>query len=259
MRPAPFFLLALTAACTRPRSEVTPDPISAPAARPAYSDVTLASSTAETPVPEGGVKVFVGKRALALEDGKPLLQTGKDPAHGYPEEGKKNGLLLVPLADKLPKDPRALLYVDHTTTYRMLFEVVYTLAQKDFRDFVLVARNGSRDVGLGIKVPEAGVMAPTALHRLTLVRVADGVSVRTEMGNLLPGCKTLGVGVAVPDQAGAIDAAGLSACVKSVKAVGSWADTMTFLALAERPFSELVTVVDLVRPEFPNFVLAIPR
>lgn len=266
MRFGLVLLLPLVFACARSRSDgqVKPDPatVTSKPALAEHPDVTLASSSAEAPLPNG-VKVFVGRNGLSLNPaGPPLLKTASDPTKGYPEEGKKNVLTLGPLADALPSGSRAaIVFVDRATTYRMLVEVLFTLGQNGLGEMTLVVRNGAREVGIPLTLPKVGKHGLEG-PQLSILLVNGGFSVKTSLGNLAPGCKTIGAGVAVPEVEGKPDLPGLRACVGGVKSLDAgapWTDVGTFVASADRTFQDLVDMLDAVRPELPNVMLGVPR
>lgn len=264
MRTSPLLVLALATACSRSNGQVQPDPVTTPAPPklPVWADGTLATSTSEAPLPDSGVKVFIGRKGLSLDPaGPPLLKTGSDPSAGYPKEDSKNALQLAPLANALPSGSRALVYVDRGATYRMLIEVLFTLGQKKFEEMVLVAKNGAREVAITLTLPKPGGAFVTTPH-LSIILVGSAFAVKTSLGNLKPGCTDIGPGLAVPERDGKPDVAGLRACVHGVKALvdaGPWDDTVTFAANSDRTFQELVDALDAVRPDFPKVALAVFR
>ncbi len=94
----------------------------------------------------------------------------------------------------------------------------------------------------------------------------QGVSLKTASGNVAPGCEGLGAGLTLPARDGALDLAGLSACVRQIKAAPAFQEEtqVTVTASPGIDYASVVAVMDALRRDdrgelFPEVSLAVAR
>jgi len=190
----------------------------------------------------------------------------------------KNGLYLLPLGKAL-EDARAQkrltdtlsLTIDPKTPFRAVMEAFYTAGQNEIGSFQVTEARLEKPRSFSFKPPD--VQRPKrgldpeskALHLVVLV-VNDGLSVKTAGGNIAPGCKEVGPGIAFPKSNGAPDLAALRACVEHlVEAIPTEEKGFTITANPLIPFGDVVDVIEVVRtradgtPLLPDVTFGIPR
>jgi hypothetical protein len=102
--------------------------------------------------------------------------------------------------------------------------------------------------------------APKAELHLTALVVKDGISLKTYGGNVAPGCRGVGAGLAIPKSGSTYDWPLLTSCVAALKAAASSSeDTVTISASADVDFQSVVSAIDALRPSFPRVQFAIGR
>ncbi|UQA58872.1 ExbD/TolR family protein [Polyangium aurulentum] len=140
---------------------------SSSASIPQSQDLTLPKSVMTTDPAQEGVVVVVSKSQILVgENATPIVtlppraqlaQSGIDAKH---KRGGPNDLYIVPLAnalqhardiDKQVRDAKglkgpseAIIVADHTTPYRLLIEVLYTLGQSEFGQYHLMVLTGKK-------------------------------------------------------------------------------------------------------------------
>jgi biopolymer transport protein ExbD len=140
---------------------------SSSASIPQSQDLTLPKSVMTTDPAQEGVVIVVSKSQILVgENATPILtlpprtqlvQSGVDVKH---KRGGPNDLYIVPLANALQhardidKQVRtakglegpseAIIVADHTTPYRLLIEVLYTLGQSEFGKYHLMVLTGKK-------------------------------------------------------------------------------------------------------------------
>jgi biopolymer transport protein TolR len=103
---------------------------------------------------------------------------------------------------------------------------------------------------------------PKETLNMTVLIVGDGFSVKAAGGNVAPGCKGHGAGLAVPKKGGGYDLVGLTQCAEALKGMKeSFADeTQVFLSgNNDTEYGLIIQVMDALRtsadgktPLFPN-------
>ena len=136
---------------------------------PQSEDMTLPSSIIKTQPTEEGVVVTVSKTQIIVDDDRVLTLPSRESMAqtGVGASNKRSGpndLYIVPLGsslqaarktDKLirqakgldPSTSEAIIIADHTTPYRLLIEVLFTLGQNEFGKYhlmVMQAKSGNK-------------------------------------------------------------------------------------------------------------------
>lgn len=211
-----------------------------------------------------------------------LVRFSEDRSKGAEESQKRQGpndLFLVPVEAWL-RDRRSegrlgsalTLVVQRETPYRGLLEVMFTAGQSEIGAFDLYETSASGRL-LHIEPPRALTreqieqLRETSALNLVLVIVADGVGIKASSGNVAPGCREVGKGLAVPRVEGKLDHAAVEACVRSLKAAKpSFAteDTVTMTAEPGLPVGELFDLALTLRgtteaPLAPKVQLGLAR
>ncbi len=239
-----FVGMTALAGCRRP-AEIVPEPSASPSAVPRENDAIVRI--------EKDAVLFGSERLIALEGDR-----SKGAAASYKRSGP-NDLYLVPLAERIATargDGRLknalTIVVEPDTPYRVVFEVLFTAGQSEVGHFDL--REGSTDGRLlstdppKVHVPTPmieGSAAPPAALNLVVLLVQDGVSVKVAVGNVAPGCDSIGRGLAFPRVDGKLDVTGVAACAQKLKkAEPRFANESSFTLTANpaTPFRELVDV-----------------
>lgn len=203
--------------------------------------------------------------------GQTILDLPADRSGGADAKDKrsgKNDLFLVPLAAAYPRDAgtaeRSMtIDVDDTTPYRMLLEVLFTLAQVELPRWDLRRRGHAETLPLAAPRSYGSPGAIVSDLALTVLAHDAGISVKARGGNLGPGCDVVGPGVAVPKGDDARDLAALGACVRKIKAQSPTEHVVTFSAAAATPFVDVWAMIDVLRGEkrdlFPDVQLGLSR
>lgn len=228
-----------------------------------------APSTLVTPAAAPGAEIVIEARRVVVR-GAPVMDLPAERGEGADpkdKRGGKNDLYLVPLAAALAGDARAprpiTIDVDDSTPYRMLLEVLFTLAQKDLGRWEL-RRRGTADV-LPLTAPRPGVATdgpPPGLD-LRVVMVDAGIAIKASGANLTSDCASVGTGVAIPKRDGVQDHLALGVCLRKLKARAASDRACVFSAPASTPFSEVWVALEAIRGDkrdlFPEIQLGIPR
>ena len=135
---------------------------------PQSKDMTLPTSIITTEPSSEGTSVIISKTQILVgEDPHPIvLLPGRDSLaqSGIDARHKRNGpndLYIVPLANALqaarqtdkvirqakgldPSSSEAIVIADHTTPYRLLIEVLFTLGQSEFGKYHLMVLSGGK-------------------------------------------------------------------------------------------------------------------
>lgn len=169
-------------------------------------------------------------------------------AQGFAAELKRRGandLYLVPLARELETVSgvdRATMEVAPEIPYRMVMEVLYTLGQHGVAEFELRIDPGR---SLRVRPPATATHTPEHL-RLSALILTDGISLKTSAGNVTPGCKELGRGVAVPRQSDrAHDLPELRRCARELKNANPQYAHETDVIIAADPSTPIGEVADI--------------
>lgn len=234
---------------------------------------TAPSSSELRPAPTANVDLATPNRepvALSLDDkgvrfgDQLLVRLSEDRAKGAEESHKRRGpddLLLVPveawIKDRRNEgrlDATLTLILQRETPYRGLMEVLFTAGQNEISAFDLY-ESSAAGRSLHLDLPRGPTVSPSTLN-LTLLVAHDGVSIKTSSGNLAPGCREIGRGIAVPRLDGKLDLLAVEACARFVKgAEPAFAkeDTVTLSANPGLPVSELFDLALALRgtPEAP--------
>lgn len=102
--------------------------------------------------------------------------------------------------------------------------------------------------------PDVPRLAPAVLV------ARDGLSIKARGGNVAPGCKDVGPGLAIPKTGGAYDFAALGACLVSLKALQpdfASENEITVSASPGIPFETVVAVMDAARATFPTVLFGV--
>ena len=187
--------------------------------------------------------------ASTWEHGMPATVT----APAGPILVKRNGpndLLLAPLAGWLANvhdSHDVSLIVDAAIPYRLLVEVLFTCAQANLDTFHLVVTHEGQPAEIVVRAPHVDPKT-LSMPALTALVVGEGVSLKSAGGNVAPGCRETGPGIAVPHANGSVDVAALRACLQSIG--GSTPAPLQAGIVAASPsipFSEIVATLDALR------------
>jgi biopolymer transport protein ExbD len=103
---------------------------------------------------------------------------------------------------------------------------------------------------------------------LTVLIVNDGFSLKASGGNVAPGCRGVGAGIAIPKKAGQYDYASLTGCVADLKKSSADYEDETQVFITANPgtdYQTLIGVIDAVRsapngdPLFSDVNFKVPR
>lgn len=169
------------------------------------------------------------------------------------KQDKAGSMFLYPVAAWLKEarkgDERDLSIVaDNAMSYRIVGEVLYTAAQSGYDRFHIVALTPDDSYGeMIIEMPghkaDAGPPPPFA----TIFIAPEGVSIKTELQNVGPGCSGFKPGLAFPRLNGQIDAIGIPSCIDRIAPESGASVDIVVGAPPEVPFGEVVAVIDGVR------------
>ncbi len=246
-------------------------------AEPSASASAMVSATPRSDAPALAID------PKGIRDGDALLVPfGDDRSKGADESQKRSGpndLFLVPVGAWLTRQRsdghlgRALtVVVQRETPYRSLIELLFTAGQSEVTVFDLYE---TATTGRLVHVELPAFRAPADLEvmhasqtlQLSVFLLPDGVSLKTMGGNVAPGCREIGAGLAVPRVDGKLDVLAVAACVRSLKA-GSPAyateDTMTMTASPAVAVGEVFDLAIALRgtaeaPLFPKLQLGVSR
>ena len=227
-----------------------------------WTSAVLARSNATATSAEG-FELLVTKNAIALADGTQLTPVPPNAVHGVDASYKRNGpndLYIEPLAKAFQKQSNrdAVLAVDPSIPYRLLVEVLFTLGQNEAKRIHLLVRTPTGTASIEPALPRAPTTHPTpratpSLDLLVII-ARDGISMKARGGNIAPGCKDVGAGLAIPNKDGARDMAALAACAQRLKNISpDFASelSVTIATNADVDFQTLVEAMDALRPTFP--------
>jgi hypothetical protein len=182
---------------------------------------------------------------------------------------------LVPLGDALRREvasgriPSLLrLIVDEKTPYRVLLEALFTAGQSQLAEYE-ICENSCSGRTLVLRAPRPPNAASSALgaRRLNLAAfiAGEGVSLTTTAGNILPGCDSVGDGVAIPRVGGALDLAALSSCLGKIRRLDPAFESEDSAIISAHPATALREVMDVAlvvqgpsRSFFPNISFGAP-
>jgi biopolymer transport protein ExbD len=154
-----FGALGALGACKKPPP---PDPLAVPSSIPNLALPSARASSHATPA----LRVYVSKTDL-YAGAQPLAKLPPDPQFGFDAAVKRKGradLLLTPLEGAVHGEKIALVYFDRETTYRVMVEVVFTLAQSGVTEWHLATAPADAGVAtLAIKSPDPCAMTVTTL------------------------------------------------------------------------------------------------
>lgn len=259
----------LAALCTAAACHDDAKPTAVPL--PESSASSLGSVSVASPVVAITPAEVVIEPTRVTARGQKVLDLPEDRSGGADAKDKrsgKNDLFLVPLAAAYPVDAgkveRSLtIDVDDTTPYRMLLEVLFTLAQVELPRWDLRRRGHAETLPLAAPRAYGSPGAIVSDLALTVLAHDAGISVKARGANLVPGCDVVGPGVAVPNRDGGRDLVALGACVRKMKAQSPTEHVVTFSASAATPFVEVWAMIDVLRGEkrdlFPDVQLGLSR
>lgn len=105
-------------------------------------------------------------------------------------------------------------------------------------------------------------------NELTVIVVNEGFALKTALGNVAPGCSTVGSGIAVPKRDGVYDFAALTRCAMKLEETLPPASDGSQIYVTANPgvdYKTIVGVIDAVRVTpagealFPDVSLRVPR
>lgn len=250
MRGAAGLLLVLCACQHEAPPVAAPAPPPIPrAALP--QDVTLpTSSTASGAAGAQAVRVYVGRRELAMgEPPRVVAAVPAEASHGFDEALKRNGkndLYVNPIAAAAPKGvPTAAIYFDRDTPYRLFTEVLFTLGQSEIGHYQLLTTTGA----LEVDAPKGDYVKRMAEPHLglTVIVLTEGISVKTRGGNIAPGCKGPGEGIAIPRKSEQQDFGAFTECLARLRAgAPEFANEKDVLITAQPaiPVQQVIATID---------------
>ncbi len=254
-------------------------------------DVTLPEASGAVAVKPTDPSVVLSKVALRFPLSDLRIELPAEKTHGVDAKYKRdgaNGLYVTELGEVLAwakrkdgqartaggQDPTAstlTVLADRTTPYRLLLETLFTATQSDFRHFALAVRRGDRLSAFETPTSkrDVPVRMPTPTQGLTVLVVSEGISMKASGGNVAPGCKEVGPGLAVgkaPD--GSYDFAALRRCALQIK--GTFADfadeiAVAISASADVPYEVVVKTIEALsttddgKDLFPAFSLGLGK
>lgn len=175
------------------------------------------------------------------------------------DEKLRAGLLIVPLANAIDQARErhagrglldAVLLGERSTPYMVLVQVLFTLGQKGFRRYHLMALQDvepspssppQASVVQTLADPPPSQSASSALN-LSVFITSGGVSFKTSGGKVGAGCVMGAPGITVPTVAGAHDVGRITECAARIK--GSRSDSG--VTLTASPAIELGVVLDVM-------------
>jgi len=264
---APSLVLALacgpatraSTASAAPSASATVAPAavgSGKAASSEHQDLVIASSSTADPPTKHLATLAITRREVRLLGDSAFAMPTPDAStweHGMPAEFKRNGpndLLLAPLAGWLSNvhDTHDVsIIVDAAIPYRLLVEVLFTCAQANLDTFHLVVTHDRQPAEIVVRAPHVDPKT-LSLPALTVLVVSEGVSLKSAGANVAPGCRGAGPGIAVPHANGAVDVAGLRACLQSIGGTApAPLQAGVVAASPSTPFSEIVATLDALR------------
>jgi len=230
-----------------------------------WTGASLARSNATATAPSSGFRLIVSKSALSLPDGMHIMPVPADASHGVDASYKRNGpndLYIEPIARVFKTQPvrDAILAVDPGVPYRLLVEVLFTLGQNEVGAVHLLVRSPTGVATIDAIMPH--VLPPTSTTTprlgLTVIVVGDGIAMKARGGNVAPGCKDVGPGLAIP----ARDMNALATCAERLKNLKpDFADEKSVVVSAnpDIDFQTIVTTMDALRPTFPDVTFGLSR
>lgn len=115
--------------------------------------------------------------------------------------------------------PSLLLLADQATPYRVVCEILHTAGEAHFTITLGVASGAAMPVAVDASAPRGSTAASRErVADLSVALVAGGFSVTTPVGNVAPGCQSLGRGLAVSKTDGRYDFKALRSCLEGVQA-----------------------------------------
>jgi hypothetical protein len=190
---------------------------------------------------------------------RPVVVLPADLSSGADARDKRSGatdLYIVPLAQEAAAAPamatrhRAAIDFDPATPYRVMIEVLFTLGQSEVQVYEL-RRLDDPTRSLFVSPPRLERASPEAARRrlgLTAFLLADGISLKTMVGNIAPGCAGVGAGLTFRRGAdGRIPTGPLEACLRQIKATAPDEGEITVTASPALGAGEILDLVDVMR------------
>jgi biopolymer transport protein ExbD len=219
------------------------------------------------PAAPAGVHVAIGPDGLRV-DGTLLapLPPKELRSHGFDAsyKSKPNSLVLVPLVAALdaPHSPDAVLDVDPETSYRVLTEVFFTLAQHGVSGFhFLVEYDTSSGPAVGSVDVYAPARGPNGLPEgnptapLVVRLRPDGLLLRGSGKNIPAEC---GDTTRIDAQL-TYDFAAVTRCGAALKKPDKLTDDLLLVASPEVPFRLVVATMDALAQDYPHVNFGIMR
>ncbi len=202
------------------------------------------------PVDPVRVWVKIGKEDISTEAGVtvPLPPVDKR-AEGVEAKHKRNGAVadmhLTALAKAIPSchDKSVVIEVEPETTFRLLEEVAFTLAEQGCKTFeARVIGDAPREFKFSTPV-HADIEAPKVLAEVQ----EGGVALTTPSGPVGSNCEGNAKGVTIARQEGRLPSGALTLCAAKVKAGTKELATARMVLLAAAPATPCADVADAAR------------
>jgi hypothetical protein len=141
--------------------------------------------------------------------------------------------------------------------------VLYTLGQNEVSTIDLLVRSATGTAAIRPTLPRADpASAKSNALGLTVIVIGDGISMKARGGNIAPGCKDVGAGLAIPNKDGAKDLTALATCAERLKNASPEFASETLVTISANPdidFQTLVAIMDALRPTFPDVRFGIAK
>ncbi len=204
------------------------------------------------------------------------LASNDEPEAEVPDDLDRRAREIARELAKLDGDsrngPHLIIAADRRTPYRILIEALYTAGQAGFSVFCLWVRSGQQrstiisvppSIGSRLTVPPSiGSQVRSRRLDLTVLVVTDGIGFKNSAGNVATGCEKMGPGITVPKRDGKHDLAAVTACAAEIKKHNPRFKEERSVSLTANPdtdFQTIVSVIDALRPHFPEINFAVAR
>jgi hypothetical protein len=215
---------------------------------------TLADVGGHPNIAPNAVAVWVTRDKILVNDKEilqlpPKSERAKFGTGAATKRSGPNDLFIVPLGNEVTRVGQSktdsILYIDATTEFRLLVEILFTLGQSGSTRYLLATELPKRDPSLPFRSwanHPPGFEGPGANRRwLTVFQVHDGMLIKFEGKSVGPDCIGNGPGLTLPKQEGLYDFAGLTACAEKLGKTGG------VIGIGYITGSPAVTFEDLLR------------
>jgi hypothetical protein len=202
------------------------------------------------PVDPVRIWVKIGKEDISTESGVLVPLPPPDKRHeGVEAKHKRNGAVadmhIAALAKAIPSchDKPVVIEVEPETTFRLLEEVAFTLAEQECKVFeARVIGDAPREFKFSTPV-HADIEAPKVLAEVK----EGGISLTTPSGSVGPNCEGSAKGVTIARQEGRLPSGALTLCAAKIKAGTKELATARMVLLAAAPATSCADVADVAR------------